>query len=38
MLEVLGVPLLGKIPFIQVRSIDARAPQTATARLEPSVI
>jgi chain length determinant protein EpsF len=38
MLEVLGVPLLGKIPFIQVRAIDARAPQTATARLEPSVI
>jgi protein tyrosine kinase modulator len=38
MLEVLGVPLLGKIPFIQVRPIDARAPQTATGRLEPSVI
>ena len=38
MLEVLGVPLLGKIPFIQVRAIDARAPQTATGRLEPSVI
>ena len=38
MLEVLGVPLLGKIPFIQVRASDARLPQTAPGRLEPSVI
>lgn len=38
MVEVLGVPLLGKIPFIQVRAIDVRAPQTAPGRLEPSVI
>jgi capsular polysaccharide biosynthesis protein len=38
MVEVLGVPLLGKIPLIQVRAIDVRAPQTAPGRLEPSVI
>jgi chain length determinant protein EpsF len=38
MLEILGVPLLGKIGFIQVRANDARVPQAAPARLEPSVI
>jgi len=38
MLEILGVPLLGKIGFIQVRASNARVTQTASARLEPSVI
>jgi chain length determinant protein EpsF len=38
MLEILGVPLLGKIGFIQVRANEARVPQPAPARLEPSVI
>jgi chain length determinant protein EpsF len=38
MVEILGVPLLGKIGFIQVRANEARVPQAASARLEPSVI
>ena len=38
MVEILGVPLLGKIGLIQVRANEARAPQAASARLEPSVI
>jgi len=38
MLEILGVPLLGKIGFIQVRANEARVPRAAPARLEPSVI
>jgi len=38
MVEILGVPLLGKIGFIQLRTTEARAPQTASARFEPSVI
>jgi uncharacterized protein involved in exopolysaccharide biosynthesis len=38
MFEILGVPLLGKIGLIQVRAGDARLPQGAPGRLEPSVI
>ncbi|SRR5579859_75585 len=38
MVEVLGVPLLGKIGFIQVPINDARAPQATIGRLEPSVL
>jgi chain length determinant protein EpsF len=38
MIEILGVPLLGKIGFIQVRARDARMQLPAPGRLEPSVI
>jgi len=38
MVEILGVPLLGKIGFIQVRLNDARSLPATTARFEPSVI
>ncbi len=36
--EVLGVPLLGKIGFVQVRASNARLPRAVPGRLEPSVI
>jgi len=36
--DLLGVPLLGKLEVVRVRANDVRAPQTATGRLEPSVI
>jgi chain length determinant protein EpsF len=38
MVDLLGVPLLGKIHAVQVRPNDVRVPRTAAARLEPSVI
>ena len=38
MIELLGVPLLGKLEAVQVRANDVRVPRTAAARLEPSVI
>jgi hypothetical protein len=38
MFEILGVPLLGNIGFIQARAYDARTSQAAPGRLEPSVI
>jgi uncharacterized protein involved in exopolysaccharide biosynthesis len=38
MFEILGVPLLGKIGFIQVRGNGARIQQKSPGRLEPSVI
>jgi len=38
MVDILGVPLLGSIDFIQVRTNDSRVAQTATGRLEPSAI
>ena len=36
--ELLGVPLLGKLDVVRVRTNDARVPRTAPGRLEPSVI
>jgi hypothetical protein len=36
--EILGVPLLGKIGFVQVRAGNVRIPRTVAGRLEPSVI
>jgi chain length determinant protein EpsF len=36
--DLLGVPLLGKLDIVRVRANDARLPQTAPGRLEPSVI
>ena len=39
MVDILGVPLLGRIDFIQVRANDSRATHAAAAgRLEPSAI
>jgi len=38
MVDILGVPLLGRIDFIQTRANDARVTQAATGRLEPSAI
>jgi uncharacterized protein involved in exopolysaccharide biosynthesis len=38
MVEILGVPLLGKIDLIQVRANDSRVAQAAAGRLEPSAI
>ncbi len=38
MVELLGVPLLGKLEVVQVRAHDVRVPKSAPARLEPSVI
>jgi uncharacterized protein involved in exopolysaccharide biosynthesis len=38
MLELLGVPLLGKLNVVKVRANDVRVPQPAPGRLEPSVI
>jgi uncharacterized protein involved in exopolysaccharide biosynthesis len=36
--DLLGVPLLGKLDIVRVRASDVRLPQTAPGRLEPSVI
>jgi succinoglycan biosynthesis transport protein ExoP len=36
--ELLGVPLLGKLDVVRVRTNDVRVPQQAPGRLEPSVI
>jgi capsular polysaccharide biosynthesis protein len=36
--ELLGVPLLGKLDVVRVRTNDVRIPQAAPGRLEPSVI
>ncbi len=36
--ELLGVPLLGKLDVVRVRANDVRVRQPATGRLEPSVI
>jgi hypothetical protein len=36
--ELLGVPLLGKLKIVRVRANDVRVAQAAHARLEPSVI
>lgn len=36
--ELLGVPLLGKLDVVRVRANDVRVPQAAPGRLEPSVI
>jgi chain length determinant protein EpsF len=36
--ELLGVPLLGKLEVVRVRVNDVRVPQAAPGRLEPSVI
>jgi protein tyrosine kinase modulator len=38
MVDILGVPLLGRIEFIQVRANDSRVTQLAPGRLEPSAI
>jgi len=38
MVDILGVPLLGKIDFIQVRANDSRVTHAAAGRLEPSAI
>jgi chain length determinant protein EpsF len=38
MIDLLGVPLLGKLDAVQVRANDVRVPRPAPARLEPSVI
>jgi chain length determinant protein EpsF len=38
MVDILGVPLLGRIEFIQVRASDSRVTQVAPGRLEPSAI
>jgi uncharacterized protein involved in exopolysaccharide biosynthesis len=37
-IDLLGVPLLGKLDIVRVRANDVRLPQTAPGRLEPSVI
>jgi chain length determinant protein EpsF len=36
--ELLGVPLLGKLDVVRVRANDARVPRRAAGRLEPSVV
>jgi succinoglycan biosynthesis transport protein ExoP len=36
--ELLGVPLLGKLDVVRVRANDVRVAQPASGRLEPSVI
>jgi len=36
--DLLGVPLLGKLEVVRVRLSDARLPQAAAGRLEPSAI
>ena len=36
--EILGVPLLGKIGVVHVRAGNVRVPRTVTGRLEPSAI
>jgi chain length determinant protein EpsF len=36
--DLLGVPLLGKLEVVRVRANDVRVPQAAARRLEPSVI
>jgi chain length determinant protein EpsF len=36
--ELLGVPLLGKLAVVRVRANDVRVPHAAPGRLEPSVI
>jgi chain length determinant protein EpsF len=38
MVDILGVPLLGRIDFIPVRATEVRTSQAATGRLEPSAI
>jgi chain length determinant protein EpsF len=38
MVEILGVPLLGRIDFIEASANDSRIAQAATGRLEPSAI
>ncbi|MEO7205554.1 MAG: chain length determinant protein EpsF [Steroidobacteraceae bacterium] len=38
LVELLGVPLLGKLEVVRVRSNDARVPQAAPGRLAPSVV
>ncbi len=38
MVDILGVPLLGRIGFVQVRANDSRVTQAAAGRLEPSAI
>jgi hypothetical protein len=36
--DLLGVPLLGKLEVVRVRASDVRVAQAAARRLEPSVI
>jgi succinoglycan biosynthesis transport protein ExoP len=36
--ELLGVPMLGKLAIVRVRANDVRVPHAAPGRLEPSVI
>jgi len=36
--ELLGVPLLGKLEVVRVRASDVRIAQAAAGRLEPSVV
>ncbi len=38
LVELLGVPVLGKLEVVRVRANDARVSQSAPGRLEPSVI
>ena len=38
LVELLGVPLLGKLEVVRIRPNDVRVPQAAPGRLEPSVI
>ncbi|HEX3912519.1 MAG TPA: chain length determinant protein EpsF [Steroidobacteraceae bacterium] len=38
MIDLLGVPLLGKLALVQVRANEVRVLKAAAARLEPSVI
>jgi chain length determinant protein EpsF len=38
MVDILGVPLLGRIELIQLRASDSRVTQMAPGRLEPSAI
>ena len=37
-IELLGVPLLGKLEVVRVRVNDVRVPRTVPGRLEPSVV
>jgi capsular polysaccharide biosynthesis protein len=36
--EILGIPLLGKIAFVHIRPSNVRVPRAVSGRLEPSVI
>jgi chain length determinant protein EpsF len=38
MVDLLGVPLLGRLEVVRVRANDSRVPQPAHGRLEPSAI